>query len=231
MSRMFRTAGSWRSRVWIGIGLCAFALGAAGIGWAASRATDPNVLTACLTPASGNTLMYSASGSCAAGDTTVQWDKQGPPGPPGQPGASGAAGASATQAVAFGPAKYTNGFTISATVTTRGNYAFEGTIEREQAIAFGPRSTFKVTCSLLSGPPNGFDGPAGLDVAQFVQASQVPLVVYYTCKKVGTGGRAYYTHPALALVIARSLHLRVGPALPVQHVVGPGPLSKIGGGT
>ncbi len=255
MSRMFRTAGSWRSRVWIGVGLCAFALGAAGIGWAASRATDSNVVTACLTPASGNTLMYSASGSCAAGDTTVQWDKQGPPGPPGSPGANGAAGASATQAVAFGPAKYTNGFTISSTVTTRGNYAFEGTIEREQAIAYGPRRTFNVTCSLLSGPPNGsatvlttttqtflynrhtktyqpngFDGPAGLDVAQFVQASQVPLVVYYTCKKVGVGGRAYYTHPALALVIAQSLHLRVGPALPVQHIVGPGPLSKVGGG-
>ncbi len=209
------------------------------------------MLTACVDPA-GGPLVYSASGTCTSGQTTVQWDKQGPQGPPGAPGA---AGASATQAVAFGPAKYTNGFTISSTVTTRGNYAFEGTIQREQAIAYGPRSTFKVTCSLLSGPPNGsatvlttatqtfvynrhtktyqpngFDGPAGLDVAQFVRADQVPLSVYYTCRKSGTGGRVYYTHPALALVIAQSLHLRVGPALPVQHVVGPGPLSKVGGG-
>ena len=112
-----------------------------------------------------------------------------------------------------------------------------------------------MTCSLLSGPqngsatglttttqtffynrrtktyePNGFDGPAGLDVAQFVQANQVPLVVYYTCKRTGQGGRAYFTHPALTLAIAQSLHLHVGPALPVQHVVGPGPLSQVGGG-
>jgi hypothetical protein len=37
-------------------------------------------------------------------------------------------------------------------------------------------------------------------------------------------------HPALALTVAPTLHLHVGPALPVQRVVGPGPLSKVGGG-
>ena len=248
---MARSAGSWRSRVWIGVGLCAFALGAAGIGWAANGATDSNVLTACVDPA-GGPLVYSASGSCSSGQTTVQWDKQGPQ---GAPGAQGPPGASATQGVAFGQSTYTNGFTISSTVTARGNYAYEGTIARERTLPFGVKGTFSVVCSILAGPQNGsatvldsttqtffynkhkkayvtpmYDASAGLSVAQFVQTSQLPVSVFYTCKKVGPAGRAYFTFPALTLALAQSLHLHVGPALPVRHVVGPGPLSKVGGG-
>ncbi len=252
---MSRGVASWRPRVWIGVSVCAFVAGAAGIGWAASGATDSNVLTACVDPA-GGPLVYSASGACSSGQTTVQWDKTGPPGPPGSPGAQGPPGASATQGVAFGQSMYTNGFTVSSTVTARGNYAFEGTIARERTVPYGPRGNFQVTCSLLAGPQNGsatvlesttqtfvynrhkrvymtpmYDGPAGLAFAEFVQASQLPLAVYYTCKKVGVAGRAYFTFPALTLAVAQSLHLHVGPALPVQHIVGPGPLSKVGGGT
>jgi hypothetical protein len=251
---MPRAVRSWRSRVGTVIALGAFALGAAGIGWAATRAADAGAITACVEPAS-NALFYSTNGTCPGGQTTVVWNETGPQGAPGAPGPQGLPGASATQGMTFGPSKYTNGFTISGTVTARGNYAFEGTVEREQATTVHPGRNFQVICSLLSGPPNGsatqltsttqtfvynrktktyepngYDGPTGLDVAQFVQANQVPLVVYYTCKRTGVSGRAYFTHPALALVIAQSLHLRVGPALPVQHIVGPGPLSKVGGG-
>ena len=85
MSRMFRTAGSWRSRVWIGVGLCAFALGAAGIGWAASRATDSNVLTACVDAGRRHTLVYSASGQLHV------WSDDGAVGQAGAARASGVA--------------------------------------------------------------------------------------------------------------------------------------------
>ena len=249
---MSRAVRSWRSRVWIGAGLCAFALGAAGIGWAANGATDANVITACVDPAAPNpALVYSSTGSCGPGQNTVQWDKQGPQ---GAPGTQGPPGVSATQGVAFGQSTYTNGFTISSTVTARGNYAYEGTISRERTVPFGVKGTFSVVCSILAGPQNGsatvldsttqtfvynrhkkayvtpmYDSSAGLSVAQFVQTSQVPASVYYTCKKVGPAGRAYFTFPALTLALAQSLHLHVGPALPVRHVVGPGPLSKVGG--
>ncbi len=101
MSRLFRLKGTARSRFWVG-----FVLGAWG---GAAGESD-----ACLTPASGNTLMYSASGSCSPGDTTVQWDKTGPQGDPGQNGAQGPPGAAATQGVAFGASTYTNGFTSPA---------------------------------------------------------------------------------------------------------------------
>ncbi len=96
--------------------------------------------------------MYSASGSCTSGQATVQWDKQGPP---GSPGAQGPPGVSAAQGVAYGAGTYTNGFSVSSTVTARGNYAFEGTIARERTLPNGATGNFSVTCSVGERRPGG----------------------------------------------------------------------------
>jgi hypothetical protein len=227
----------------IGIALA----GIGGVGWAATRAADPGVISACVEPASSQ-LFYSSTGTCAGGQTLVTWNQQGQP---GQPGAQGPPGASAASAVttAFGPSKYSGGFSISAEVTQPGNYEFAGTIQNELVITPKKGPNFSVYCAVLSGPPNGsatrlsdatttyfynrhtrvyqpsgFNGPDGLDAVQVVTAHDVPLEVYYTCKKLGVAGKVIYTHPALTLTAARALHLKVGPALPVHQTVGPGPL-------
>jgi hypothetical protein len=227
-----------------------------GIGWVATGATTSSVISACVEPASSQ-LFYSSSGTCPGGQTLVTWDQQGQQGPQGQPGQQGPPGASAASAAttAFGPSKYVNGFTISAEVDTKGNYDFAGTIQNELVTTVRPGRNFSVYCAVLSGPPNGsatrltdntttyfynrhtrtyqpngFNGPDGLDAVQVVGPNDVPLEVYYTCKKLGISGRVVFTHPALTLTAARALHLKVGPALPVHQVVGPGPLRVLGGG-
>jgi hypothetical protein len=221
--------------------------GIGGVGWAATRAADSGVITACVEPASSQ-LFYSSTGMCPGGQTLVTWNQQGPQGQPGPQGAPGASAATAATA-AFGPSKYTNGFSISAEVDQPGNYDFAGTIQNELVVTPKKGSNFAVYCAVLSGPPNGsatrltdattkyifnrhtqayqpsgFNGPDGLDAVQVVTAHDVPLEVYYTCKKLGVAGKVIYTHPALTLTAARGLHLKVGPALPVQQTVGPGPL-------
>jgi hypothetical protein len=199
-------------------------------------------------------MFYSASGSCPGGQTLVTWDMQGQQGQVGPQGPPGASAASAAT-TAFGPSKYTNGFTISAEVDAPGNYDFAGTIQNELVSTLPKGANFKVYCAILSGPlngsatvltdasalyiynrhkrvyqPNGYNGPDGLDAVQVVSAHDVPLEVYYTCKKVGIAGKVIYTHPGLTLTAAKALHLKVGPALPIHQTVGPGPLRVLNGG-
>lgn len=273
MRRIRQLAGRWRPRTGTAVIGAVLAVAGAGVGWAATRAISPGVITACVGPPGASpALQYSPNGTCATGQTIVQWNQQGPQGlvgpqglegPPGQQGTQGPPGQSATTTgpvIAWGPSKYSNGFTISGIVTTRGNYAFEAQVDEKVTLSpHAHTGGFGITCSLLSGPPNGsateltsstqpftlikhpltlphftwsppsYTGPAYLGFAQFVSASQVPLEVYYTCKRTTGLGAVIFTNPALTLSIAQSLHLHVGPALPIQPVVGPGPLRKVNG--
>jgi hypothetical protein len=237
----------WRISVARAVMIGIVLAGVGGVAWAATRAADSSVISACVAPGNPQ-LLYSANGTCPGGQTLITWNQQGPQGQPGPQGAPGASAASAAT-TAFGPSKYANGFTISAELTQPGNYEFAGTIQNEFVITPKKGPNFSVYCAVLSGPPNGsatrltdatttyfynrhtrvyqpsgFNGPDGLDAVQVVTAHDVPLEVYYTCKKQGVAGKVVYTHPALTLTAARALHLKVGPALPIHQTVGPGPL-------
>jgi hypothetical protein len=250
---MTRANGQKRRANVVRVAVIAVVLAAVGgVGWAATAATGSSVITACVEPAGGQ-MIYSATGTCPSGQTLVTWAEQGQQGmtgPQGPPGASASSGVT----TAFGPSKYVNGFTISAEVDAKGNYDFVGTIQNELVNTPKKGPSFSVYCAVLSGPPNGsatrltdatttyfynrrtrvyqpngFDGPGGLDAVQVVTAHDVPLEVYYTCKKQGIAGKVIYTHPALTLTAARALHLKVGPALPIRQKVGPGPLRVLNG--
>jgi hypothetical protein len=248
------SGGKWRASFVRAAVIGIVFAGIGGVGWAATRANDSVVISACVDPASGGLLKYSPSGTCTAGQTLVTWNQQGQQGQVGPQGPPGASAASAAT-TAFGPSKYVNGFTISAEVDTKGNYDFAGTIQNELVTTVRPGRNFSVYCAVLSGPPNGsatrltdttttyfynrhtrtyqpngFNGPDGIDAVQVVGTNDVPLEVYYTCKRLGISGRVIFTHPALTLTAARALHLKVGPALPVHRIVGPGPLRVLNGG-
>ena len=254
-----RSGGSWRPRkgtVAFGVVL---AVAGAGVGWAASGATSPGVITACVDPASGGQLIYSASGTCASGQTTVQWNQQGIQGlegPTGQQGAQGPPGAAAANSgvVAWGPSKYSNGFTITAQITTPGTWVIDGNVSEIVTPNVKARHTLKVECSLLTGPqngsatevasssqtffyhpatksfsPSGFTGPVDEEDAVLVAKDQTPLEVYFSCKRLVNARTVIYYNPKITIEpgTTATFHQQVAPALPFRPVIGPGPLRKV----
>jgi hypothetical protein len=237
------------------------AVAAAGVGWAASRAVSTGVITACVDAASPNgPLNYSPTGTCTSGQTTVQWNAQGPQGqpglegPPGLTGAQGPPGQSATATgpvLAWGPSSYKGGFSISAQIDAPGQYVVDGSVEAAITPSSSFRHTVVATCRLLTGPPNGtatgvalwqmafiynrhtrifapssISGPVDINSGLGLARTDVPLVVYFSCK--GFLG-AVWTHPQITIEAATtpSFHRVVGAALPNRPVIGPGPIEKV----
>jgi hypothetical protein len=185
----------------------------------------------------------------------MRW-AQGLEGPPGQQGAQGPPGASAPSSgvVAWGPSKYSNGFTITAQITTPGPWLLDGNVYEIVTPNVKARRTFKIKCSLLTGPPNGtamevasssqtffyhptaktffppgFTGPVDEEDAEVVAKDQIPTVVYFSCKRLINAGTVIYYHPKITIQPATTpvFHQKVAPALPFRPVIGPGPLKKV----
>jgi hypothetical protein len=216
---------------------------AGGVAWAATRATNSGVITACADPAGGQ-LFLSSNGSCAGGQTLVTWNEQGPQGQPGQQGPPGQAGASAGSVVAWGPSKY-HGFSISSEIDTAGTYVIDGSADLE----LDPKThhPFVLRCRLYDGPKGGsasvieswnqtyvfhngivFPGNGPIDVEHqlAVAAGDVPLAVYYSCQ---ANANAWWSHPTITIEAATTPKLNhlIAPALPFRPVIGPGPLKKV----
>jgi hypothetical protein len=255
MRRAAQVVGKWRPRKGAALAGVVLAIGAAGVGWAATRATSPSVITACVDPA-GGPLVYSASGSCGSGQTTVQWDMQGPQGqqgPQGPPGLNGAA-APSSGVVAWGPSNYTNGFTITAQITSPGTWVIDGSVSETVTPLAKYHRTFRVACALLTGPPNGnatalassiqafvyhkatqtftppgFTGPVDEEGELAVARAQTPTNVYFSCRRLIAAGTVVYVHPTITIeaAVTPTFHQRVGPALPFRPIIGPGPLKKV----
>jgi hypothetical protein len=258
MRRTVRLVGQWRPRKGTAIAGVLLAVLAAGVGWAATRAVNAGVITACVDQAGPGTMMLSSSGSCAAGQTTVQWNQQGPQGqpglegPPGQLGPQGPPGAAANNGgvVAWGPSAYKTGFTISTEIDKPGAYVADGSVD--VVIKPDPLHPHPATaaCGLLTGPPNGtatsvaswkqafvyhkktksytpsgLSGPVDINAGLSLGATDVPLEVYFSCHSLFS----VWSHPTITIEAATStaFHTRVGAALPVAPVIGPGPIGRV----
>jgi hypothetical protein len=138
---------------------------------------SPGVITACVEPAT-NQLFYSSDGTCTAGQTTVQWNMQGPQGQTGPTGAQGQTGltgpqgpagqsgsSSSSPVVAWGPSSYTPGFTISTEIDNPGRYVADGSVDAAITPSSKYRKSVVAICTLFTGPPGG----TATEVAQWRQ--------------------------------------------------------------
>jgi hypothetical protein len=140
----------------------AIVIAAGGVSYAIS---GNQTYTACV-DAAGGPLIYSSTGSCGAGQTTLSWNQQGPPGvqgiqgvqglegPSGQTGAPGSAASATNAVVGVVTAKYRRGFATQITVSGTGTHLVTGHVH----IEVDP-SQWKldghIDCALLAGIPNG----------------------------------------------------------------------------
>lgn len=77
---------------WAGVSAAALGLLLAGVGPLGAHGGDAALIHGCVQKSSGQLRIVAPSERCAASETAVDWNQQGPPGPPGPAGADGGAG-------------------------------------------------------------------------------------------------------------------------------------------
>jgi hypothetical protein len=155
----------WRPGPDTAIALAALLFAGGGVSWAVTQNSSPSVITSCVDQ--NNFMHLSTDGTCpvGSGQTTVQWNQQGPAGPTGVQGAPGLVGSqgppgrnAAQPVVATVHQTFHYKFAVVLSFSATGTYFVDGSVT-EQVNTAGWSTVYRkygapgITCFLIAGPP------------------------------------------------------------------------------